>query len=246
MYSNKILEIFKNPLNAGGLQGANAVGKYVDSQCGDQVKLYLKFNDGTIEEARFKAVGSVGTIVAASSICSCLLDCTIEEALKISKDRIYEITGQYPKDKDYTVDFAIKAVDLAIKDYYDRLEKELKKGVKKTQKIKEEITSQNLLEFEDENKSFEQNVIQDEFQNEEIQETEEKTNLISDQDIEMIDKYLQEAREKANDLAEISQRHFDSFRNVNIYPGEIPEQKKEEETSKVSKAKAAFDAMFEE
>ena len=42
MYSNKILEIFKNPANAGGLQGANGLGKYIDEECGDCVKLYLK------------------------------------------------------------------------------------------------------------------------------------------------------------------------------------------------------------
>ena len=41
MYSEKFLEIFKNPINAGGLQGANGVGKYVDPSCGDSIKIYL-------------------------------------------------------------------------------------------------------------------------------------------------------------------------------------------------------------
>ena len=42
MYNNKILDIFKSPTNAGGLQGANGIGKYVDETCGDFVKIYLK------------------------------------------------------------------------------------------------------------------------------------------------------------------------------------------------------------
>ena len=41
MYSNKIFEIFKAPKNAGGLQGSNGIGKYIDSECGDVVKMYL-------------------------------------------------------------------------------------------------------------------------------------------------------------------------------------------------------------
>ena len=45
MYSNKILEIFKNPQKAGGLQGSNGIGKYIDKECGNYVKIYLKIDD---------------------------------------------------------------------------------------------------------------------------------------------------------------------------------------------------------
>lgn len=132
MYTQKILEIFKNPLNAGGLQGANGVGKYVDQDCGDYVKIYLKIDESqTITEARFKAIGSVGTIVASSAICSCLLDCTIAEALEINEDRICQVTGEFPQDKKYTLSFAINALKNAINAYYSNLEK-LQKKAKQT------------------------------------------------------------------------------------------------------------------
>ena len=39
MYSEKILELFKNPINAGGLQGANGVGKFASNPCGDNIKI---------------------------------------------------------------------------------------------------------------------------------------------------------------------------------------------------------------
>ena len=81
MYSNKILEIFKNPSNAGGLQGANGLGKYIDEACGDQVKIYLKIDDNQeIDEARFKTMGSVGTIVASSAICQAIIGMNLDEA----------------------------------------------------------------------------------------------------------------------------------------------------------------------
>ncbi len=144
MYSERILELFKNPVNAGGLQGANGVGKFVDESCGDSVKLYLKIDENKIiTEARFKAIGCVGTIVGASAMCSCLLDCTIDEALTIDKNRIYDVTGIFPTDKEYSIDYSIKALKLAIDNYYVNLEKEQKKleamgGVKPTPKAKKE------------------------------------------------------------------------------------------------------------
>ena len=123
MYNGKILEIFKNPPNAGGLQGANGLGKYIDDVCGDCVKIYLKINEnGIIEEARFKTMGSVGTIVASSVICSLILDMSLEEAKTLSKQDILNETGEYPLDKLYTINFALKALLLAIEDYFVKIE----------------------------------------------------------------------------------------------------------------------------
>lgn len=148
MYTETILEIFKNPVNAGGLQGANGVGKYVDESCGDIIKFYLKIDENNIiSEARFKAIGGVCTIVAGSAMCSCLLDCTIDEALNINTERIYNVTGAFPAEKEYAINLAINAVKNAIDNYKVNLEKQAKKNIaneKITQKIankeKPEIT----------------------------------------------------------------------------------------------------------
>jgi len=131
MYSNRILELFNSPSYAGGLQGANAIGKYVDQACGDTVKLYLKVNDNVITEAKFKTMGSVATIVISSALCSCLLECSLEEALNIDKKRIKEITGEFPEDKQYAFEIVFNALKNAVDDYYARLLKEEKK--KKTE-----------------------------------------------------------------------------------------------------------------
>lgn len=142
MYSEKFLDIFKNPLNAGGLQGANGVGKYIDSSCGDSIKIYLKFDENqTIIGAHFKALGGTATIVAGSAICSCLIDCSINEALNIDEDRIMEVTGEFPSEKRYAIDFAKKALVNAIENYKNNLEKEIKKNAKKSP-IKEEKPKQ--------------------------------------------------------------------------------------------------------
>ena len=59
MYYNRfIMERFKDPVNAGGMHGANAVGEVVKDHCNDMTRLYLKINDNNIiESARFKTFG---------------------------------------------------------------------------------------------------------------------------------------------------------------------------------------------
>ena len=69
MYSNEVLNRFKNPKFAGALRGANAIGKAGSDACGDIVKIYLLVDeDGVISLAKFKAFGGVSTIVACDAV----------------------------------------------------------------------------------------------------------------------------------------------------------------------------------
>lgn len=149
MYSNRVLELFNSPSYAGGLQGANAIGKYVDEACGDTVKIYLKVQDKVITEARFKTMGSVATIVISSALCNCLLDCSIDEALSINKERIKEVTGEFPQDKTYAFEIVFNALKNTIDDYYVRLKKEEKK-----KKLEEENEIQEPFKLTSDNKAL--------------------------------------------------------------------------------------------
>ena len=141
MYTERILDLFKNPINAGGLKGANGVGKYVDDSCQDTIKIYLKIDENKIiTEARFKAVGGVCTIVAGSAICSCLIDCNLDEAQSIDSERIYQVTGAFPKEKEYAIVIAQNAVKNAIANYFSQEEKNIKKTVE-TVKVEQKNVS---------------------------------------------------------------------------------------------------------
>ena len=129
MYSERILEIFKNPTNAGGLQGSQGIGKYIDEATGDYYKIYLKFDETeTIIDAHFKTMGSVGAIVASSVLCSELVNLTIEDAKEVNEETITKVTGEYPEDKKQTLTYAIYALKSAIDEYYVQKEKAEKNG----------------------------------------------------------------------------------------------------------------------
>ncbi len=128
MYTQKVINIFKNPKNAGGLHGANATSKVTDNSCGDIIKLYLKINEeGIIEEAKFKTFGCTASIASSSMLCDMVKGLTIEEAEEITGGNILEELGGLPPEKVHCCELADEALHLAIDDYFKRLEKEQKK-----------------------------------------------------------------------------------------------------------------------
>ena len=128
MYNRKVLDIFKNPSNAGGLKGANGVGKLVDDKSGETTKIYLKIDENdVVEEAKFKAMGCVATIVSSSVLTDILPGMSVDEVLNLSCKDILDIVGDMPMEKMFFVENSIETAKLAVKDYLKKKEKEQKK-----------------------------------------------------------------------------------------------------------------------
>ena len=128
MYTQKVINIFKYPRNAGGLHGANGIGKAIDNSCGDLIKIYLKVNEeGVIEEAKFKTFGCTASIASSSMICDMIKGLTIEEAQEITGGDVLEELGGLPVEKVQCCALAEESLHKAIEDYFKRLEKEQKK-----------------------------------------------------------------------------------------------------------------------
>ena len=100
MYNKTVLERFKNPKNAGGLRGANGVGKVGNAACGDIMKMYLLINeDGIIEDAKFKTFGCCAAIASTDVACDLVKGKTIDEALKVTNKQVFDILGDLPAHK---------------------------------------------------------------------------------------------------------------------------------------------------
>ena len=65
-YSEKVMDHYRNPRNAGKLDNADAIGEAGSLSCGDALKIYLKIEDGIVTDAKFQTFGC-GSAVAASS-----------------------------------------------------------------------------------------------------------------------------------------------------------------------------------
>lgn len=131
MYNEKVMELFKHPMNMGELRGANAVGQVGNVACGDIMKIYLKINDqGIIEDAKFKTFGCVAAIASSSMATELIKGKTIEEALHFDNNEVIKALGELPVHKIHCSVLAKEAIEDAINKYLKKKEREAKKAEK--------------------------------------------------------------------------------------------------------------------
>lgn len=120
IYSEKVMDHFANPRNVGEIENADGVGEVGNAKCGDIMKMYLKINNGIIEDVKFKTFGC-GAAVATSSMATELIKGkSIEEALKLTNKAVIEALDGLPPAKIHCSVLAEEAMKAAIADYYTK------------------------------------------------------------------------------------------------------------------------------
>lgn len=121
MYSDKIIERFRNPKFVGEIENADAVGQVGNMKCGDVMKIYLKVDKKTkkIKEIKFKTYGCIAAISASDAMCELAKGKTLEQAKKITYDDILKkMGGDVPKIKVHCSILGTKALKKAVDNYY--------------------------------------------------------------------------------------------------------------------------------
>ncbi len=117
MYSEKVLEHFRNPRNVGVIEDADGVGTVGNPVCGDLMTIYIKVKDDVIEDIKFQTFGCAAAIATSSIATELAKGKNIEEALKITRDVVAEALGGLPKQKMHCSNLAAAALRRAIADY---------------------------------------------------------------------------------------------------------------------------------
>ena len=125
MYNQKVIKHFKDPKNYGKLDNPDGVGKVGNIICGDVMWLYIKVgknkqDEEIITEIKFETFGCVAAIAASSSVTELAQNNTLDEALKITRDKITESLGGLPPIKVHCSVLAADALSEAIYDYWTR------------------------------------------------------------------------------------------------------------------------------
>jgi nitrogen fixation NifU-like protein len=119
LYSEKVMEHFKNPRNVGEMENPDGVGHVGNPVCGDIMELYIKVNDGVIVDAKFKTFGCGAAIATSSMVTEMVKGKRIEEALKISNKAVAEALDGLPPVKMHCSVLAEEALKSAIEDYLE-------------------------------------------------------------------------------------------------------------------------------
>ncbi|MEN3184300.1 MAG: Fe-S cluster assembly scaffold protein NifU [Atribacterota bacterium] len=123
MYSEKVLEHFRNPRNVGRIENPDGVGKVGNPVCGDVMVMYLKIQNERIEDAKFETFGCGAAIATSSMATELIKGKTIEEALQVTNRAVAEALGGLPPHKMHCSVLAEEAIRAAIEDYRARRQK---------------------------------------------------------------------------------------------------------------------------
>ncbi len=120
LYSEKVMDHFRNPRNLGTIENADAVGEAGNAKCGDIMKIYLKTDGEIITDVKFNTFGCGSAIAASSMATEMIKGKPLREALKLSNKAVVEALDGLPAHKIHCSVLAEEAVKAAVSDYYDR------------------------------------------------------------------------------------------------------------------------------
>ena len=120
LYSEKVMEHFRNPRNVGVIENADGVGEVGNARCGDIMKIYLKIENDIVTDVKFETFGCGSAIASSSMATEMIRGRSIEETLGLTNQAVTEALGGLPPHKVHCSVLAEEAVRAAVKDYYDR------------------------------------------------------------------------------------------------------------------------------
>jgi nitrogen fixation NifU-like protein len=127
MYTEKVMEHFRNPHNMGEIPDADGVGTVGNPVCGDLMTIYIKVKDNRLEDVKFKTFGCGAAIATSSMITELAKGKTLEEAMKISRGDVADSLGGLPPIKMHCSNLAADGLHAAIQDYLKKKEAAAKK-----------------------------------------------------------------------------------------------------------------------
>jgi nitrogen fixation NifU-like protein len=120
LYSEKVMDHFRNPRNVGVIENADGVGEVGNAKCGDIMKIYLKIENDTIIDVKFETFGCGSAIASSSMATEMIKGKKISEALELSNKAVAEALDGLPPAKMHCSVLAEEAIKSAVKDYYDK------------------------------------------------------------------------------------------------------------------------------
>ena len=96
IYSEKVMDHFKNPRNVGEIKDANGIGEVGNAKCGDIMRIYLKIENNIVEDVKFETYGCGSAIASSSMATELIKGKTVEEAWELSNKAVAEALDGLP------------------------------------------------------------------------------------------------------------------------------------------------------
>ena len=125
-YSPMVMDHFEHPRNVGEINDADGIGIVGNKKCGDIMKVYLKIENDTITDAKFKTFGCGAAIATSSMATELIKGKKICDAVKITNKTVMEALNGLPPVKVHCSCLAEEAIHAALYDYATKNSLEIK------------------------------------------------------------------------------------------------------------------------
>ena len=122
LYSEKVMDHFRNPRNVGIIEDADGVGQVGNAKCGDIMKMYLKIEDDIIKDVKFETFGCGSAIASSSMATELIKGKPVSEARQLTNKAVAEALDGLPDYKMHCSVLAQEAIESALQDYESKKE----------------------------------------------------------------------------------------------------------------------------
>ncbi len=120
LYSEKVMDHFRNPRNVGVIEDADGVGEVGNAKCGDIMKMYLKIEDDTLADVKFETFGCGSAIASSSMATELIKGKPLSEVAQLTNKAVAEALDGLPDYKMHCSVLAEEAIQSALEDYYGK------------------------------------------------------------------------------------------------------------------------------
>ena len=120
LYSEKVMDHFRNPRNVGVIENADGVGEVGNAKCGDIMRIYLKIDGDTISDVKFETFGCASAVASSSMATELIKGRPLSEAKALTNKAVAEALDGLPAYKMHCSVLAEEAILNAIGDYYTK------------------------------------------------------------------------------------------------------------------------------
>ena len=120
LYSEKVMDHFRNPRNVGVIEDANGIGEVGNAKCGDIMKMYLKIENDIIQDVKFETFGCGSAIASSSMATELIKGKPVSEAMQLTNKAVAEALDGLPEYKMHCSVLAEEAIQSALNDYYEK------------------------------------------------------------------------------------------------------------------------------
>jgi nitrogen fixation NifU-like protein len=120
MYSEKVMDHFENPRNVGTIENPDGYGKVGSPTCGDVMEIFLKIEEETIVDVKFRTFGCASAIATSSMSTEMIMGKKVEEALALTNKAVAQALDGLPPAKMHCSVLAEEAIKEAIENYLEK------------------------------------------------------------------------------------------------------------------------------